>query len=177
MSCSLKNCSGGPLLTGPHPLRAEVVEQRILLLSSSVTHDSWQQRRASINKMSALHSMCNIIALQLFEISVYSEGKARVKNFNKYFVIVLDYGLDDRGFESRQGLRIFLLTIASRPALGPTQLPIQWVPGTLPRGQSGRGVMMTTHLHLVQRSRMRGAIPPLPQNVFIAWFWVKRAQE
>jgi hypothetical protein len=28
--------------------------------------------------------------------------------------------------------------------------------------QSGRGVKLTTHLHLVPRSRMRGAIPPLP---------------
>jgi len=29
-------------------------------------------------------------------------------------------------------------------------------------GQSGRGVKLTTHLHLVQSSTMRGAIPPLP---------------
>jgi hypothetical protein len=28
-------------------------------------------------------------------------------------------------------LGIFLFTIVSRPALGPTQLPIQWVPGPL----------------------------------------------
>jgi hypothetical protein len=32
---------------------------------------------------------------------------------------------------------------------------------------------MTTHLHLVPRSRMRGAIPPLPQFVFMAWCLVK----
>jgi len=32
---------------------------------------------------------------------------------------------------------------------------------------------LTTHLHLVPRSRMRGAIPPLPQNVFMAWYYVK----
>jgi hypothetical protein len=41
--------------------------------------------------------------------------------------IALGYGLDDRGFESRQRLGIFLFTSASRPALGPTQPPIRWV--------------------------------------------------
>jgi len=44
---------------------------------------------------------------------------------------VLGYGLDDRGFLSRQVLGIFLFTTASRPTLGPTQPPIQWVPGAL----------------------------------------------
>jgi hypothetical protein len=34
-------------------------------------------------------------------------------------------------FDSRQGLGIFLFATACRPALGPTQSPIQWVPGTL----------------------------------------------
>jgi len=37
----------------------------------------------------------------------------------------------DRGFESRQGLGIFLFTTVSRPDLGPTQPPIQWVPWAL----------------------------------------------
>jgi hypothetical protein len=30
-------------------------------------------------------------------------------------------------------------------------------------------VKLTTHLHLVPRSRMRGAISPLPQYVFMVW--------
>jgi len=37
------------------------------------------------------------------------------------------YGLNDRGFKSRKGLEIFLLTTASRPAQGHTQPPIRWV--------------------------------------------------
>jgi len=36
-----------------------------------------------------------------------------------YETIALGYRLDDRGFESRQGLGNFLYA-ASRPALGPT---------------------------------------------------------
>jgi hypothetical protein len=34
-----------------------------------------------------------------------------------------------RGFDSRRGLGIFLFT-AFRPVLGPTQPPVQWIPGT-----------------------------------------------
>jgi hypothetical protein len=37
--------------------------------------------------------------------------------------IALDYELDDRGFEARQGLGIFLFTTLSRPSLGPTTPP------------------------------------------------------
>jgi hypothetical protein len=44
--------------------------------------------------------------------------------------------------------------------------------GLLPRVWRGRGVKLTTHLHLVPRL-MRGTIPPLPQYVFMAWCLVK----
>jgi hypothetical protein len=57
--------------------------------------------------------------------------------------IALSYGLGDRGFETRQGLGIFLFTTVSRTALGPTQPPIQWIPGTLSLGvkRPGREVV------------------------------------
>jgi hypothetical protein len=38
------------------------------------------------------------------------------------------------GFDSRRGRGIFLFTTASRTVLGPTQPPIQWVPGALSLG-------------------------------------------
>jgi hypothetical protein len=47
------------------------------------------------------------------------------------------------GIHSQQGQMIFLFSTASRPVLGPTQSPIQLVPG-----------VSTTYLHLVLRSRM-----------------------
>jgi len=56
--------------------------------------------------------------------------------------IALVYESDDRGFDSRQGLGILLYTNVPRRALGPTQSPIQWVPGALSLWvkQSGREV-------------------------------------
>jgi hypothetical protein len=33
---------------------------------------------------------------------------------------------------------------------------------------SGRGVKLTTHLHVVMRFRMSGAMPVLPQHAFVA---------
>jgi hypothetical protein len=45
--------------------------------------------------------------------------------------MALSYELYDLGFESWQGLGIFLFTTTSKPAVVPTQPPIQWVPGAL----------------------------------------------
>jgi hypothetical protein len=42
------------------------------------------------------------------------------------------------GFDSRRGQRIFPLASVSRPALGPTQPPVQWVPGVLSPGVKAR---------------------------------------
>jgi hypothetical protein len=48
--------------------------------------------------------------------------------------IVLGNRLDDQGFKSWQGLGIFLITTISITVMGPTQPPIQWVPGALSLG-------------------------------------------
>jgi hypothetical protein len=45
-------------------------------------------------------------------------------------------------------------SIAFTSSFGPTQSPIQCLPGLLPQRYIGWGVMLTAHLHLVPRSRM-----------------------
>jgi hypothetical protein len=60
----------------------------------------------------------------------------------------------------------FLFATASRPLSSAYE-------GLLPPGVKRRGVKLTTNLHLVQSLRMRGAILPLPQYVFMAWCSVK----
>jgi hypothetical protein len=59
---------------------------------------------------------------------------------------------------------------------GPPNLLSNGYQGRLPCWWSGRGVKLITHLHLVSRSRMRGAIPPLPKYAFKAWRYLKKAQ-
>jgi hypothetical protein len=69
------------------------------------------------------------------------------------------------------GRRFFLSTRKSRRILRPMKLPIQCVPGALPLRQSSRGIKLTTHLHLVLRLRISGAValcPPPPPHACMA---------
>jgi hypothetical protein len=61
---------------------------------------------------------------------------------------------EQQGFDSWQGQKIFLFFVASGLALGPTQSPIQWVPGALSLGVKQLGMKLTTRPHLVPRLRM-----------------------
>jgi hypothetical protein len=78
------------------------------------------------------------------------------------------------GFDSWQGLGVFLFNTASRMALRPTQPPIQWVPRALFLGVKWLGREAD---HSPQSraggQRMSGAIPPLPQYAFMVWCSVK----
>jgi hypothetical protein len=47
--------------------------------------------------------------------------------------------------------------------------------GLFPWGWGGRSVGLTIHLHLAPKSRMSGAIPSLPQYVFMEWCSVKKS--
>jgi hypothetical protein len=82
--------------------------------------------------------------------------------------IVSDYGLYDRanGVRSPAGAT---LTSLSRPALGSTQSPVQWVPGVLSLGQSAAGVWRWPLTAIQCRSQeWVGAIVPLPTSSTMA---------
>jgi len=70
------------------------------------------------------------------------------------------------GFNYQQGLGrdFFTFVTASRLALGSTQLFVQWVLWLYPQRYSSKCLKLTTHLHLVSRLRMHGAIPWLPHT-------------
>jgi hypothetical protein len=77
------------------------------------------------------------------------------------------------GFESRQRPGIFFFTTASRPALGPTQPPVQLVPGALSLGVKRPG---REHDHSPPSSaevKNAWSYTSTPQNAFIAWYSVK----
>jgi hypothetical protein len=66
-------------------------------------------------------------------ISLFTPSSAVVVDWNSVVGIASRYGLDGLGIESRWG-RDF--PQPSRPALGPTQPPVQWVQGLFPGGKA-----------------------------------------
>jgi hypothetical protein len=84
---------------------------------------------------------------------IYMKGTKEISWSGSSVGIATGYGLDGPGIEFRCGRDISHL---SRPALGPTQLPVQWVPGL--SCESGRGVTLTPHPLLVPRSKNRVAL-------------------
>jgi hypothetical protein len=83
-----------------------------------------------------------------------------------------------QGFNSRKGQRWdFFFSSPQRPDLlwGPPIIPSNGYWRTLYlESKAARGVKLTTHLHLVPRLSICGAIPPLLQYVFMAWCLVKQ---
>jgi hypothetical protein len=87
--------------------------------------------------------------------------------------IVSGYGLDDRAIKVRspaEAKGYFPLASVYKPALRPTQPPVQWVLEVLSLGvKHGQGVTLTTNPHLVSRLEMsRSYTSSPPQSAFVA---------
>jgi hypothetical protein len=87
--------------------------------------------------------------------------------------MALGYGLDYRGFEPRKGLGIFYFITVSRPALGPTQPPIQWVLGALSLEVKWRGREADHSPSLRAEVKNAWNYNYTPQYAFMAWLSVK----
>jgi hypothetical protein len=77
------------------------------------------------------------------------------------------------GFNSQQGLGIFLFTTASRTALGPTQPPIQWVPGELSLGVKWLGCEADHSPPSSAEVEYVWSYTSTPHYIFMAWCLVK----
>jgi hypothetical protein len=78
---------------------------------------------------------------------------------------VTGYGLNDRGSGVRWGLGI--------PLFHRVQTDSRAHAASYPMATRGRGVKLTTHLHLVPRSKNAWRYTSTPQYVFMAWCLVK----
>jgi hypothetical protein len=86
---------------------------------------------------------------------------------------VLGYALDNCGFESQQGLGIFLFTTMSRLALGPTHPPTESIPRVLSLGVKPLGHKADHSLPFSAEVNV-WTISLLPQYTFMVWCSVKK---
>jgi hypothetical protein len=84
-----------------------------------------------------------------------------------------DWTIGVLGFDFRWGLGIFLFITASRTALGPTQPPIQWVPGTLSLGIKRPGREADHSPPSSAEVKNAWSCTSTPQYAFMPWCLVK----
>jgi hypothetical protein len=77
------------------------------------------------------------------------------------------------GFNSQQGLGIFLFITVSIMALGPTQFPFQWVTGTLSLGVKWLGREADYSPPSSAEVKNAWSCTSTPQYVFMVWCLVK----
>jgi hypothetical protein len=82
-----------------------------------------------------------------------------IVSYNGTFLIISD-GPEGRGLIPRGG-KIFLLSVTSKPALGPTHPPIQWVSGALSQGVKRQGRQSDHSPPSIARVKNGGALPPI----------------
>jgi hypothetical protein len=75
----------------------------------------------------------------------------------------------------QSGLEIFLLMPTFRPVLGPTQPPIQWVPGVLSLGVKWLGCEADHSPPSSAEINNAWSNTSTPQYTFIAWCSVKKS--
>jgi hypothetical protein len=106
-------------------------------------------------------------------------GETFFRKFIKLKYIFMYYDWDTGwtigvlGFDSRRELGIFIFTTASRTALGPTQPPIQGVPGALSLGVKRPGREADNSPPSSAEVKNAWSCTSTPPNIFKAWCLVK----
>jgi hypothetical protein len=91
---------------------------------------------------------------------------------SQYSVWIRDGRPNDPSSIPGRGERTFPLASVFRPALGPTQPPVQWVLEVISPGvKRGRGVTLTTHSILVPRSKMSRSYTYSPPRRLRVLYW------
>jgi hypothetical protein len=77
--------------------------------------------------------MCCFWAGEIWYANIFNSVTLFCESWDNSVGIVTDCGLDDQGSNPGGSWEFFTVTL-SKPALGPTQPPIQWIPGALSLG-------------------------------------------
>jgi hypothetical protein len=116
------------------------------------------------------YTIPELLFVHEFHIGTYQYMGAGVTQSVQF--LATDWATGLLRFYIRQRPQIFPVTSVSRPALGLTQPPVQWVPGLLSPGvKGGRGVTLTTHPHLVPRSWMSRSCNSSPPCASTGVMW------
>jgi hypothetical protein len=119
---------------------------------------------------------CHIVSLQLYspQLKFPLDWCYFVKHFiDNVIWWAADWTIGVLGIYSRWGLEIFLFITASRTALGPTQPPIQWVPGALSLGVKRPGREADHSPPSSAEVKNAWSYTSTPKYVFMAWCLVK----
>jgi hypothetical protein len=99
----------------------------------------------------------------LVSMSIYFRYRSTVNSHDGSVGISTGYVLEGRGSELSMG-EIFLFSTTSRPAMGPSQPSIQWLPGALSPRVKRQGCEADHSPHSSAEVKKGGSIQPLPHT-------------